>query len=463
MAGAASAQTVTPGPAVPTISATPQDTSQNPFFGGVPQGQATAGVLDLSLNDALDRGLKFNLGLLLTQHGSEQVRAARARALSDLLPSVDAHMTKQVDQINLLAMGVPSSFLQGASPIVGPFGVFDLRANLTETISFRAINSLRASRENFLASQFDVKNARDLVVLFVGGGYIQTLSAQARIAAIEAQLTTARNLYQQAVDMKRTGVLAGIDVLRAQVQMETQQQRLVAAQNEFDKSKLALARAIGLPLGQQFRLTTEAPYRPDPLVLEQALAQAQQGRADYQSALALVRAAEWTRKAASAQHLPSVQFNSDYGVLGPELGHSHGTFSTSATLRVPIFEGGRIRADETAAEALLQQRKALAQDAQVRVDYEVRSAFLDLNSAAQQVEVARSSVELATQQLQQARDRFAAGVTNNIEVIQAQESVALSQDNYISSLLAHNLSKLALARALGIAEVAVRQYLGGSQ
>jgi outer membrane protein TolC len=245
--------------------------------------------------------------------------------------------------------------------------------------------------------------------------------------------------------------------------METQQQRLVAAQNDFDKSKLALARAIGLPLGQQFRLTTEAPYQPDPIALEQALGQAEQGRADYQSALALVRAAEWTRKAASAQHLPSIQFNSDYGVLGPQLGNSHGTFSTSATLRVPIFEGGRIRADETAAEALLQQRKALAQDAQVRVDYEVRSALLDLNSAAQQVEVARSSVELATQQLQQARDRFAAGVTNNIEVIQAQESLALNQDSYISSLLAHNLAKLALARALGAAEIAVRQYLGGSQ
>jgi outer membrane protein TolC len=293
---------------------------------------------------------------------------------------------------------------------VGPFSVFDLRANLTQSISFRAINALRASRENFVASQFDVKNARDVVVLFVGGGYIQTLSDQARITDIEAQLATARSLYQQAVD------------------------------------------------------TTEAPYRPNPAItLEQALVQAQQGRADYQSALALEKAAEWSRKAASAQHLPSLHFNSDYGVLGPQPGNSHGTFSASATLLVPIFEGGRIRADEDAAEAVLQQRKAVAQDAQTRVEYEVRSAFLDLNSAAQQVEVARSSVALATQQLQQARDRFAAGVTNNIEVIQAQESLALNQDSYISSLLAHNLAKLALARSLGAAEAAVKQYLGGSQ
>jgi len=464
----AAAQTVTPGPAAAgstgTFSVPTLDNSGNPFLGGTPAGQSTDKVMDLSLADALDRGLKYNLGLLLSEQGSERVRAARVRALSDLLPNLNGHVAESVQQVNLLATGVPASFFpRGVSPIAGPFDVFDLRATLSEDISLRTIRALQASRENFAASQFDVRNARDLVVLFVGGGYIQALSDEARIAAIQAQLITGQNLYQQAVDMKSAGVIAAIDVLRAQVELQVQQQRLVAAQNDFEKAKLALARAIGLPVSQPFRLTTEAPYRPNPSIkLEQALEQAFRERPDYQSALAQQKAAELSRRAATAEHLPSIGLNTDYGILGLEPTSSHGTFSSTASLQVPIFQGGRIRADVAAADALLKQRQAQAQDARARVEYEVRSAFLDLNSAVQLVEVSRSSVQLATDTLQQARDRFAAGVTNNIEVIQAQESLALTNENYIASLLAHNLSKLALARALGVAEVAVKQFLGGT-
>jgi len=376
---------------------------------------------------------------------------------------VNAHVTEETQQINLLALGVPVSFLHGLSPIAGPFSVFDARGTMTEDVSLHAMKALQAARESFAASQHDVGNARELVVLYVGGGYIQALSDQARIAAIQAQLTTAQSLYQQAVDMKQAGVIAAIDVLRAQVEMQAQQQRLLAAQNNFAKDKLALSRAIGLPVGQQYRLTTEAPYRPNPpITLEAAMEKALHSRADYQAALTQQKAAELSYRAATAENLPSLQLNSDYGVLGPELGHSHGTFTAAATLEIPIFQGGKVQSDEAAADAVLQQRRAQAADARARVEYEVRASFLDLNSAAQQVDVARSSMQLASDTLQQARDRFAAGVTNNIEVIQAQESLALNNENYIASLLAHNLAKLALARSLGEAEVAVKQYLGGT-
>ena len=466
--GLLAAQTVTPGPGAPAgaglgLSVPTLDNSQNPFLGGTPAGQLSPEEIDLSFSDALARALKCNLGLIVSERGSDQVRAARLKALSDLLPDVNAHVTEEAQQINLLALGVPLSFLQGLSPIVGPFSVFDARGTLTEGISLHSVKALQAARENLVASQHDVRNARDLVVLYVGGGYIQALSDQARITAIQAQLATAQSLYQQAVDMKQAGVIAAIDVLRAQVEMQAQQQRLVAAQNNFAKDKLALSRAIGLPLGQQFRLTTEAPYRPNPpITLELALEQAFRSRADYQAALAQQRAAELSYRAATAEYLPSIQLYSDYGVLGPEAGHSHGTFTTAATLEIPIFQGGKTRSDAEAAEAVLQQRRAQAQDTRARVEYEVRASFLDMNSAAQQVEVARSSMALAADTLQQARDRFAAGVTNNIEVIQAQESLALNNENYIASLLAHNLAKLALARSLGEAEVAVKQYLGGT-
>jgi outer membrane protein TolC len=419
--------------------------------------------MDMPLGEALDRGLRYNLGLLLSSQGSEQVRAERARVLSALLPNLNAHVAESAQQINLLALGVPANFFNGISPIVGPFDIFDTRAAATENLSLSGLRAFRASHENFLASQSDVRNARDLVVLFVGAGYIRALADQARIATIQAQLSTAQSLYQQAVDMKSAGVIAAIDVLRAQVELQSQQQRLLAAQNEFDKAKLALARAIGLPVGQQYRLTTEAPYRPNPaLTLEDSLERAFRSRPDYQSFLSRQRAAELALQAASAEHLPSLQVSADYGILGPEPGRSHGTFTTTGAVVVPLFEGGRIRADVQAAQAALKQSQAQAQDAKVRIEYEVRASFLDLGSAAQQVEVARSSVQLATEQLQQARDRFAAGVTNNIEVIQAQESLALTNENYIASLLAHNLAKLSLARALGGAEAAVRQYLGGT-
>jgi outer membrane protein TolC len=445
------------GVSLPAASA-----AQSPFFGGTPAGTAASGVLDLSLADALDRGLKYNLGLLLTSQAGEQVRAARLRSLSDLLPNVNAHLAETVEQINLAALGVPPSFLRGASPIVGPFSIFDARATFRERLSPHLVQSLRAATENLRASQFSVRDARELVVLVVGGGYIQALAAQSRIAAIQAQLATAQTLYHQAVDMKAAGTVAGIEVLRAQVELQLQQQRLVAVQNDFEKAKLQLARAIGLPQGQQFRLVTAAPYQPlPPVTLEEALARAFRGRPDYQSAAASVRAAEASRRAAVAERLPSLEFNSDYGVLGNQPGRSHGTFTASGAVMIPVFQGGKIRSDIQAAEAVLKQRQAQLDDTRARIELDVRSAFLDLASAAQQVEVALSSVRLATEQLRQAQDRFAAGVANNIEVVQAQESLALSNENYISSLLSHNLAKLSLARALGAAETSVREFLGG--
>lgn len=204
------AQTVTPGPGTPPGSGTLQittpstiDLSQNPYLGGVPVGQAVPGVMDLSLTDVLNRALRQNLGLLLQDQGSQEVRAARIRALAELLPDVRAGVTESLEQVNLLAEGVPASFLRGASPISGPFAIFDARTVAIETLSFGAYNRLRAARQNFTASRLDVRNARDLVVLFVGAGYIQVLSNEARIDAIQAQLVTARTLYQQAVDMRQ--------------------------------------------------------------------------------------------------------------------------------------------------------------------------------------------------------------------------------------------------------------------
>jgi len=273
---------------------------------------------------------------------------------------------------------------------------------------------------------------------------------------------TAQSLRDKAVDLHKAGLSAGIDELRAKVELQTRQQQLIAAENDLAKHKLNLARAIGLPIGQGFALIEQVAFRPlESVQLGEVLQRAYRSRSDYQSALAQVRAAEFARKAAVAERLPTLAVSADYGDIGPNPANSHGTFTVAGVLRVPIFQGGRVRGDVLQADAALQQRKQELENLRAQIDYSVRTALLDLKTAADQVAVAQSSVELAGQTLTQARDRFGAGVTDNIEVVQAQESVASANDAYIASLYAHNLAKVSLARAMGIAEQGVKEYLGG--
>jgi outer membrane protein TolC len=454
------------GPAQPVSASTSTLDTSNPFLGGV-TGQLEPGVVRLTLQGAIQRGLRYNLGLFLSGQGTTAARGARLRALSGLLPSLNAHVAESEEQLNLAALGFPSTLAKsfGISTIAGPFGIFDTRATLSESLSLAAYNNYKASIQNLSASNLSYQNARDLVVLVSGGLYMQALAGAARIQAVQAQVTTAQSLYNLAVDQKRAGVTPAIDVLRAQVELQVQEQRLVAARNDFDKQKLILARAIGMPVAQQFEFAeTGMPNAPmPPIAFDQALDRAFKNRSDYKAAQVQERAAELTRKAAVSERLPSIQFNGDYGVLGNTPGSSHGTFTATGALVIPIFQGGRIKGDIVQADALLAQRQAELKDMRNRVEFEVRSAFLDLNSAAQQVAVAQSSVGLAQEQVKQAQDRFAAGVTNNVEVIQAQEALATTNDNYINSLLAHNLAKLSLARALGVAEEATKEFLGGTQ
>jgi outer membrane protein TolC len=438
---------------------------QNPFLGGVPSRAPTAGVLQLSLLAAIQRGLRYNLGLLLSSDQMEAARGARWKALSDLLPNLNTRISESAQQINLAALGLKPSSFPGLNPIVGPFGVFDVRAFLTTPVlDFHALERTRQESHNLEAATWNYRNARELVVLVAGGSYLQVLAAAARRDAAQAQFKTAQTLYNQAVDMKRAGMIAGIDVLRAQVEMQAQQQRLLAVSNDLDKWKLQLARVIGLPVAQQFELTDTVPFQPAPAItLDQALETAYKNRADYQAAVNLEHAAEAGKRAAEAERLPSLGINADYGDIGITPGNSHGTFTAAAALRIPIFQGGKVRGDVLQAEALLKQRQSEIGDLRSRIEFEVRTAFLDLKAAADLVEVAHSTMGLAEEQLRQAQDRFAAGVANNIDVVQAQESLATANENYISSLNSFNLAKLSLARALGVAETATQRYLGGTK
>jgi outer membrane protein TolC len=442
------------GPASGTVA-------QSPLFGGVPTGKATAEVLPLSLTDAINRGLKYNLGQVLGEQNLRSAQGARIRVLSELLPKLSVGISDTGNQLNLAAFGFTS--FPGVQPIVGPFNVFDARAYLSQRLlDFGAWNRSKAEAENLKAAEHSLKNARDLVVLACGDLYLQATAGQSRIDSVRAQTATAQALYDLAVDRKQAGVAAGIDVVRAQVQLQARQQLLIVAENDFAKEKLALSRAIGLPLGQEFELTDKVPYAPFPApTLDAALEEAYRDRGDYQGALDLVRAAELKRKAAAGTGRPSLNLDANYGDLGQRVTSSHGTFSVAASLRVPIFEGGRVRGEVLEADASLQRRQAEAEDLRARIYYEIRSAFLDLKAAEDRVKVAQSALNLAEEQVRESRDRFAAGVTNTIEVVQGQEALASASENYISSLFAFNLAKASLARAIGVGETGYQQFLRG--
>jgi outer membrane protein TolC len=446
---------------VPNAPSAPRSAQQqSPFFGSVVTQKATAEPLQLTIAEAIDLGLRNNLGLILSAQGGQAARAARLRSLSNLLPNLNLHVTESAQQINLAAYGFPVP--AGQPAVIGPFGVFDARGAVTwRVLDFKATNDLNTSTENVRAAQLSYQDARELVTLVVASQYLLALADQARVDAAQAQLDTAQALYNQSVDLKKHGVIPGIDLLRSQVELQSRQQRLIALKNEAEKQKLQLGRAIGLPNAQQIVLTDRMPEAPEPpLTMEVAIQRALQQRRDLGRARSLVRAAESNKRAQESQYLPSLRADSDYGTLGQTLGNSHGTFTAAATLNIPIFQGGRYRADVQQAEVQIQQRKAELSDAEAKIENEVRQAFMDVQSATAQVSVAKSAVDLANQQLTQARDRFAAGVSGSLEVVQSEQAVADANDNLISALYANNVAKATLARAVGSAERSVKEFLG---
>jgi outer membrane protein TolC len=432
----------------------------NPYLGSISSGTATAEPLKLSAVDAVQRALQANLGLLLQQEDEKTAGAARMRALADLLPNLAGTLRESRQVLNLEAFGFPAP-----DPIVGPFNVFDARVGLSQpVIDIAALNDSRAAAFRQQAAKYGIRTARDLVVLVAVNLYLETVAAGSRVEAARAQQQTADQLLTQAQDLKASGLIAGIDVLRAQVQAQTQRQRAIAAANDFEKFKLQLERAIGLPIGQPIVLTDAMPYAPvPPPPIDTAIQRALDGRPDYLEARSRVDAAIASERAAFGALLPSLHFDADFGGIGQTIAAAHNTYTLAATVRVPIFDGGRTAARRIEAQSELKQREAELADLRGRIEYEVRAALLDLSAADQQVQAAKTNVDLAGQQLTQARDRFSAGVAGNLELTQAQEAVATASETYISALYAHNLAKASLARSLGIAESAVSTYLGGRE
>lgn len=446
----AGAGSVTVNPAVPSVQ------PQGILMGSRAAQEPLTGPLTFA--QAVTRGLAFNLGPVTVGHGVAIARAQQSLARSTLLPTVGADLAAVRQQLNLQASGLSSlsSPLPGFRfpSVVGPFTVVDLRARLSQAVvDVTSWQNLKAAREGVTAAERTAEDARDLVVLAVGGTYLQVVAAEARVRSAEAQLRTAEALHRQAVERKAVGLVAQVDVNRSEIQLLTQRQRLVLLGNDVAKQKIALARMIGLPpdgaLAVAGTPTLAAPPAAD---AESGVRAAHEHRADLRSAEAQVRAAERAVAAAKAERLPTVSVGGDYGTLGPSLGDGRTTFSVSGRVHVPVFDGGRTGARVQQAEAAVLQRRAELDDLTGQVDADVRRAALDLATAVSQVELARRAVAVAAEALALTRQRFEAGVTDTVEVVQAQEAVATAELDLINGGFARDLATLALARATGQAD-----------
>jgi outer membrane protein TolC len=432
--------------------------------GSVAQGTATANPIDLSLSDAIQRGLKFNLSLLNSTETSNSVRAQRLSVLSALLPNVNGNYTESYNRVNLVAEGFDFKLPPNTGfsiPLVVTYPSIQTEATLSQSVfSLQRFRNLRSADANLQAAQLSVQDSRDLVVEAVGNAYLLIIADTARIDTAKAQADTSQVLFQRAVDLHTAGTAPAIDPLRAEVQLRTDQQSLLVAQNQADKDKIALGRVIGLPPGQQFNLSDRLPFAPlDAMTPEIALRQAFANRADFKAAEERVRAAMLARRAAVAEYYPTVDFNANFGDAGSYLSNSHNVFGVAGAVNFPIFNGGRIRADVEQTDVTIRNRQNELGDLRGQIDQQVRTALLDLRSAADQFAVAQRNVQLAHETLTQSRDRFTAGITDNVEVVQAQQSVVTADSNLIDATYRHNQAKIELARALGMTEQNVGHFL----
>jgi outer membrane protein TolC len=454
----------------PTITLPGQ---QSPFLGSAAEERTTSEVLQIDFKDAIDRGLRNNLGQLLAADHNEAARGERWKELSNLLPNVSGRVVENAQTESLAALGfnkliplfvAPGTNTNNFPRVLPTFNYFDARASLSQSVfNFKDLEKEHAASENVKAAKFTYKDARETVVLAVSNAYLQAIAGAARVETAEAQVKNARALYDKAEDQQKAGLSPAIDTLRSRVELQTRQQQLIVARNDLAKQRLTVARIIGLPLGQDFVLTETAPYQAlTPQPVDVYLQRAYASRADYQAAESQVRSAELSRRGASAGRYPSVDVSANLGDIGITPSQSNGTWQVVGGVTIPIFAGNKVHSEVLEADAQLKQARQQLADLRGRIDYEIRTALLDLNAAADQVEVARNSVDLAEQALAQSRDRFSAGVADNLEVVQAQEAAASAHESFIESLYDHNLAKVQLAHSIGDAEEGVRRYLKGN-
>lgn len=452
----------------------PSNSAVNPYAGSIQAAPATTAVRPLSLDEAVRLGIQNNLALNLAKDQQQAAQAQKLQLANVLLPNLSLHGETGVHQYNLEAFGFhPSSVALFASHL--PKGVrIHLITRVDTTIgqinfsqalfNWGGYDVWRAAAAGQKAAFYNAQSARGLVVLNVGTAYLQAVAARSQVQYAQSLLNTDKVLLDQTHQEHLAGVVANLDELRARVEYQQQQQAVIAAQDNFAKAKIALNRAIGLAPEQPIELTDTEPYAAlQPMPIDQARAQAYRDRQDYQMLRQEQLVAELERKATARERFPTLTFGGNYGVTGVTGGIYHDTFAAVGTLSVPIFEEGKLRGDRDVADAQLQEIQSRMADLTVKIDQQLRDSILDLQTAEQTVNVARSNVELASTALDQTQQRFSAGVTDNLPVAEAESTLAAAQTQYVNSVYQLNVARLGLARNLGIIDTQYKSFLNGPQ
>lgn len=413
----------------------------------------------LSLRDAIHKGLQANLSVLVADTRVQEAEGTTVRRMSAaVLPRVHGSSYANLQNRNLRAFGIS---LPGAPDVVGPFSNYDFRVSADQNIvDLQSYRNWKASQRGLEASKLDYQGARDLIVSAVANLYLNAESAAARTSAAQSRVDSSDALYRLAKSKHDAGAATGVDVLRSQVQLANDKQALLVARNQYKQALLVLARNLGMNPATPLELSETLTYEPMPLPSpENIVPSALIARDDY---LALAKQREQLSEQQSASHaryLPKLSVFANYGALGRSVGSATGTGVIQAQLDVDLFNRDRNGEAQEIASRIQRVDDQIA-DFRRGIEVEVRQALLNLDSASEQVSVAQDGLDLAQRELKLAQDRFQSGVTNNVEVITAQDSLARAQENHIVAVSNYVDAKFALARAAGATEKNFDQYIG---
>lgn len=414
-------------------------------------GNAAAGAIRLTLDQAVSLALKQNPTAQIAILAAAQSVQDKNLALADLLPQVNAKISDEAQKVNLLAQFGGKTPFPGFPKSLGPYQLFSAGPSVSAPVFDLTLwRRYQAARETMNASKASSLSTREQVILLVVSQYIGTLRAVANVQASESRVQLAQALYDQAADLQKEGVGTGIDTLRANVELQNEKQRLLEAQDEKATSTFGLSRLLNLDPRQDIELADSLSFfdTPQPEVgasIDEALA----GREEWKSLEAQLRAAGAEKQAAQYSRLPSVRFDGNFAYLGSSSSTTLPTYNYEASVNLPLFTGGRIHAEVVRADLEIRKLQQQEDDLRNQIALDVKTALINLDSARNQVQVANLGVQLSKEEVDQARDRFKAGVANNIEVIQAQDSLARANDNQIAALYRFNQARADYARSIG--------------
>jgi outer membrane protein TolC len=466
---------------VPTLAETnalaqsnPNNSAQNAYAGSVEAIAATPGVRQLSLDDAIQLGIEHNLALTLARFNQRTAQAQKLQLENYLLPNVSLHGEVGVHQLDLVTFGFnpslistfASAFGLPASEVANFPSIVTVNSRIgqlnlsQELFTWSGWDAWRAGKANERAAYYAAQSSRGLVVLYVGTAYLKAIADSAQVDYARSLLKTDETLLYQAHQEHVAGTAANLDELRAHVQYQSQEQAVIAAENTFEKDKIALNRQIGLAPEQRIQLTDATPYADLAVItIEQARQEAYNSRQDFQELKQQVLSAELEQRAIRHERYPGLSFSGNYGVTGVTGGVYRETFTATGTLNIPIFHEAKFRGDADVAQAQIEELRSQMNDLTSKIDQQLRDSLLDLQTAQQLVQVAKSNVDLGTTALDQATQRFEAGVDDNLPVAEAQSTLAQAQAQYVNSVYQFNQAKLGLARNLGIVDTQYKNYV----